>query len=292
MINWKDIYNHLIEKNKHIDLIEGIYYERHHIVPRYMGINNSNENLVYLSFREHILAHYILWRLHGNVEDKIAYKMMSGQTVEGRTLKQELAIRRSNESNKIEILRELYKDEEYKNNVVNKRKTTLLKNNPRNDGYYYTFETRELLKLRFQENYDAIINPESIKKRAESYKQTIANMTDDEFNNRFVKPMEGPLHPMYGKKRPGELAGNYGKSKGKYILVTPEGEQIYFSGIRKLMDFGFSEALARKWANNGTIQKSPNIKRPFKWGGYELQFILNEVYGDINKHQENRKRFN
>ena len=289
MINWKDIYNHLIEKNKHIDLTEGVYYERHHIVPRYMGINNSNENLVYLSFREHILAHYILWRLHGNVEDKIAYKMMSGQTVEGRILKQELAIKRSNESNKIDAIKELFKNKDKVKALIKKRKHTRYTNN---NGSYYSNEALDKLRLTAINNYSKYCSPEAIKKRSESHKQNIANMTDDEFNNRFVKPMEGPLHPMYGKKRPGELAGNYGKSKGKYILVTPEGEQIYFSGIRKLMDFGFSEALARKWANNGTIQKSPNIKRPFKWDGYELQFILNEIYGDINKHQENRKRFN
>ena len=57
MINWKNIYDHLIEKNKKSDLVEGVYYEKHHIVPRYMGGDNSNQNLVHLSFREHILAH-------------------------------------------------------------------------------------------------------------------------------------------------------------------------------------------------------------------------------------------
>ena len=122
-------------------------------------------------------------------------------------------------------------------------------------------------------------------------KQNAQNMSDDEFYNRYVKPREGPLHPMYGKKRPGELAGNHGKSKGEYILITPDGEHIHFSGIRKLMGFGFSETLARKWANNGIIQPAYQNKKPFRWTGYELRFILNETYGDINKQQENKKRF-
>lgn len=289
MINWENIYNHLIERNKHIDLVEGMYYEKHHIIPRYMGGDNSNQNLVHLSFREHILAHYILWRMYGNIEDQIAYKMMNGQTEEGRILKQKLAVKRSNESNKAEIIKTIFQDEEKVKGIIEKRKHTRYANN---NGSYYSDSAINKLSLTLLSNYDIVFSPESLKKRSESMKQNSQNMSDDEFYNRYVKPMEGPLHPMYGKKRPGELAGNHGKSKGEYILITPDGEQIHFSGIRKLMDFGFSEALARKWANNGIIQPAPQNKKPFRWTGYELRFILNETYGDINKQQESRKRFN
>ena len=288
MINWGGIYNYLIEKNKNTNLIEGEYYEKHHIIPRYMGGNNSNQNLVHLSFRDHILAHYILWRIYGNVEDKIAYKMMNGQTEEGRILKQELAIKRSNESNKSEAIKELFKDKDKVKDIIDKRKNTRYQNN---NGVYYSNEALSKLSLNILNNYHTIFSLEASKKRSEKMKQNSQNMSDEEFHERYVKPMEGPLHPMYGKKRPGELAGNYGKSKGKYILYTPTQETIEFHNLKALLQYGFPEGIVRKWSNKGIIQKDPKCYKPFKWEGYKLCFILNETYGDINKQQENKKRF-
>ncbi|MBP3732113.1 MAG: HNH endonuclease [Bacilli bacterium] len=43
--------------------LEG-YYERHHIVPRCVGGGDEPENLVLLTFREHVLCHIILTRLY------------------------------------------------------------------------------------------------------------------------------------------------------------------------------------------------------------------------------------
>lgn len=39
---------------------DGNYYERHHIKPRSLGGDDSEENLVLLTAREHFLAHYLL----------------------------------------------------------------------------------------------------------------------------------------------------------------------------------------------------------------------------------------
>jgi hypothetical protein len=77
---------------------------------------------------------------------------------------------------------------------------------------------------------------------------------------------------MFGKKRPGKLAGNYGKTKGQYVLVTPTKEEIIFNGIKELIKYGMNELTIRKWSNNGIIQKDPNCRKPFKWGGFELKY--------------------
>ena len=42
--------------------IEG-YVEKHHIIPRSFGGNNSKSNLVSLTAREHYIAHALLWRI-------------------------------------------------------------------------------------------------------------------------------------------------------------------------------------------------------------------------------------
>jgi hypothetical protein len=73
MIKWDILYNQLIE-TKQSDI-----GELHHIVPRHSGGLDDISNLVRLSHRYHVLAHYILYRWKYQPGDKIAYKMMSGQ---------------------------------------------------------------------------------------------------------------------------------------------------------------------------------------------------------------------
>ena len=43
------------------------YMERHHIVPKCMGGSNSKDNLVYLTAKEHFIAHKLLVRIHPEV---------------------------------------------------------------------------------------------------------------------------------------------------------------------------------------------------------------------------------
>lgn len=53
------------------------FYELHHIVPKSMGGNNSEDNLVLLTFREHYLAHYLLWKIYGNKKVAFSFWMMN-----------------------------------------------------------------------------------------------------------------------------------------------------------------------------------------------------------------------
>lgn len=43
--------------------VDGVYMERHHIIPVSMGGSNRRENLVWLLPEEHYVVHHILWRL-------------------------------------------------------------------------------------------------------------------------------------------------------------------------------------------------------------------------------------
>lgn len=92
--------------------------------------------------------------------------------------------------------------------------------------------------------------------------------------SKISKTHKGSKHPMYGKKRPGSLAGNYGKTKGKYILIHPDSSKIEFSGIRQLIDCGVNELTIRKWTNSGVITKDPKCNKPYKWDGFEIKFII------------------
>ena len=58
------------------------YMERHHIVPRCMGGSNRKENLVYLTAKEHFIAHKLLVRIHPNVYGLWQALILMGRLVE------------------------------------------------------------------------------------------------------------------------------------------------------------------------------------------------------------------
>lgn len=70
------MYTKFIKKYENQE-IQG-YYEIHHIIPKYMGGNNESNNLIKLTYRQHILAHLLLWRKYKNPEDLCAYRLMKG----------------------------------------------------------------------------------------------------------------------------------------------------------------------------------------------------------------------
>jgi len=50
----------------------------HHIIPVYMGGTDDPSNLVELTVEEHAEAHRKLFEQYGNLEDKVAWKALSG----------------------------------------------------------------------------------------------------------------------------------------------------------------------------------------------------------------------
>ena len=68
-------YDQLIQKAKLRGLdkskLEG-YYEKHHIIPKSLGGQNKKDNLVLLTYREHIIAHKLLIRIYnGNQKNDL-----------------------------------------------------------------------------------------------------------------------------------------------------------------------------------------------------------------------------
>ena len=50
---------------------------KHHKIPRYMGGSNHPSNLIEVSITQHIMWHFANWKLWGNYQDKIAYKLLA-----------------------------------------------------------------------------------------------------------------------------------------------------------------------------------------------------------------------
>ena len=72
-------YNQLVEQAKVRVLPRDVYTEKHHIIPRSLGGDNSVDNLVRLTAREHFVCHWLLTKMvDGAEQKKMAYacKMM------------------------------------------------------------------------------------------------------------------------------------------------------------------------------------------------------------------------
>lgn len=65
-MNYEKIYNSIINKALIQKLADGVYYEKHHILPRCLGGDNTAINLVYLTAREHFICHKLLYKMYVN----------------------------------------------------------------------------------------------------------------------------------------------------------------------------------------------------------------------------------
>jgi len=76
-MNYMKHYNSLITKALRRELPNHVYTEKHHILPHCMGGSDTTENLVHLTFREHFIAHHLLWRAYRNRGLAAAFTAMS-----------------------------------------------------------------------------------------------------------------------------------------------------------------------------------------------------------------------
>lgn len=73
-MRYEKIYNLIIERAKG-RIIEG-YVEKHHIIPKCLGGNDSKDNIVKLTFKEHFICHRLLCKMYPENE-KIIYAFSS-----------------------------------------------------------------------------------------------------------------------------------------------------------------------------------------------------------------------
>ncbi len=78
-MNYEKLYFAFIEKYKNQEFEDGVYTEKHHIIPRHAGGGDSKENLIRLTYKQHVFAHKLLWKAYSCWQDLCAWRVMTSQ---------------------------------------------------------------------------------------------------------------------------------------------------------------------------------------------------------------------
>jgi hypothetical protein len=78
---YQKIYYNLCESKKQLKSSYRRYsgLHKHHIIPKHCGGNDDDSNFTYLTVREHIIAHFLLWKIYRNVNDLRSMKMLGAK---------------------------------------------------------------------------------------------------------------------------------------------------------------------------------------------------------------------
>jgi hypothetical protein len=78
-MNYLECYNNLVESRQqlHRSKGQGVYFEKHHIVPRWLGGKDTKDNLVLFTAKEHYIAHLLLWKHYRDRPSALAFHKMT-----------------------------------------------------------------------------------------------------------------------------------------------------------------------------------------------------------------------
>lgn len=114
-MNYSNIYQNLIEKARK-RLVRPDKTEKHHIIPECMGGLDEEDNLIYLSPREHFVAHLLLCKMHPTspalAYAVLAFKMSNAHQI--RTSRDYDFVRRIVSEDRSEKMKEKWKNPEYR----------------------------------------------------------------------------------------------------------------------------------------------------------------------------------
>lgn len=78
-MNYINLYNKLINTRKSLERKKGkgIYFESHHIIPKWLGGSDKKCNRILLTAKEHFIAHLLLWKHYRDRSSALAFHMMT-----------------------------------------------------------------------------------------------------------------------------------------------------------------------------------------------------------------------
>jgi hypothetical protein len=210
---YTSIYDNLVTSRKHLkEQWEpvGSGLERHRIIPRHAGGTYIDSNCTYLTRREHIIAHWLLWKIHGRVGDNNAWRGMKGfplnPTMLGKNHTEETKRKIS------EGLEGKPKSEEHKKKISDAKKG---ENHP-NYGKKLSEETKRKLSDAKKGKYEGENHPFYGKKHSEETKRKISEAKKDEKLSEEHKRKISDT--KRGKPQPKTTCPHCGKEGGVSVM--------------------------------------------------------------------------
>lgn len=171
------------------------YTEVHHIIPRCFGGDNSDQNLVRFSAREHFICHWLLTKMTTG-EDKAkmitAFIMMTGDGGKSARYKFKITSGRIFESLRIEYseyLREKFTGREVSAEAREKISKA-------NTGRVPSLETRAKMSASLKGKPGPVHTPEGLARIAEANRNRICT---EETRKKLSEAGKGENNPFYGK---------------------------------------------------------------------------------------------
>ena len=84
-MDYHTVYKQICDRARSREREPGVYYEKHHVVPKCLGGTDNSDNLVLLTYREHFLCHALLVKMHtGQAYYKMLYALNGMQRINDR----------------------------------------------------------------------------------------------------------------------------------------------------------------------------------------------------------------
>lgn len=263
-MNYKEIYNRIIERSKN-RILES-YKERHHIIPKCIGGDNSSDNLTELSVKEHYVCHHLLVKIYQNTEfiSKLvcAFRYMSVDSHNGNRIG----------LNDYKSMRELYsKYHPLKNEKTKKKLSDSLKQ------YYKNLpdEKKKVICLNL-ENARLSMNDEHIKRRNVNSKISI---NKPEIKEKLKKS----LYTYYNNETQEQRFDRLKKQKDCHTEESYKKTSVSLKNfIKSLTDGEKENRLTKSLRNCDNIERGKSISKSKKGKKTKQQDIMGIKYSKMS----------
>lgn len=206
-MKYQSIYNNIISNalTQNRKKYKGVYFEKHHILPKCLNGTNDKNNLILLTAKEHFIAHKLLTKIYPK-SNGILFAYYAMVHFPSKYRKKELSLC----SRDYEYAKECFGIACKSRKVWNKGKTGL---------YLCSKDTKKKLSIQSKGESNGMFN----KKHSEDTKNKIGIKNSGD-NNGIRKMM---------KKDPTYLIGENNHRACIYEITNPDGEVFEITGLRE-----------------------------------------------------------
>ena len=276
-MNYKNIYDQLINKALSRNINSKLITEKHHIKPRSIGGTNDLNNLVDLTLKEHFVAHLLLAKIYGGGLIYAANMMSNFKKYTSRNyVWLKIQFRQQ--------LSELMSGENHPNYGKKQSKETIEKRLANTD--------RNLLRTNLGNTGEKHPNYGKRFKRTNVTQEQI-DIAMKNLDGYVGKQLFGADNPNYGKKHPGlnsgeknSMYGKYGKDHPSYGRVTTEEQKmkIIYGRIKNKLDlYKYVVVLLKNDKSLKEIRKETNLS-------YEVIRDIHNKYQYVWEHIEGKNQ--